>query len=288
MSMMASRPVGALRSGDHACLSFASDVQQRDAVARFVARGLAEREKVYCFVDADPVAVPEFLQSGGIAAGDAVNQGHLVVLRTDDAYLPGGSFDPEAMVARFHQLIDAARDEGYAGFRLAAEMTWMLRAGLDAEAIACYETTATTVFSSRPGVAMCHYDRRRFPAEMVAAAEAAHPQVAIADPLYADALLTVTPVYDPVGLQVAGDIDLSNTTAWQSALAAVADRAGEVRVDLARLGFIDVQGVRALARTAVGMADGHRLIVDAAPPELLRILQLSGWDRISSLVIGAR
>jgi anti-anti-sigma factor len=192
------------------------------------------------------------------------------------------------MIARLHQLIDAAMDEGYAGFRLAAGMTWMLRSGLDAEAIASYETTASTVFSGRPGVAMCHYDRRQFPADLVAAAEAAHPQLAIADPLYADALLTVTPVYDPVGWQVAGDIDLGNAMAWQSALAAIADRAGEVRLDLTGLAFIDVQGVRALARTAVGMADGHRLILDAAPPELLRLLRLSGWDRISNFVIGAR
>jgi hypothetical protein len=36
------------------------------------------------------------------------------------------------------------------------------------------------------------------------------------------------------------------------------------------------------------MADGHRLIVDSAPPELVRMLRLSGWDRITNLVIGAR
>ena len=46
MSMTVARPVSALRSGDHACLTFASDVQQREAVTRFVARGLAGREKV--------------------------------------------------------------------------------------------------------------------------------------------------------------------------------------------------------------------------------------------------
>jgi anti-anti-sigma factor len=288
MSMTVSRPVGALRSGDHACLTFASDVQQREALTRFVARGLAGREKVYCFVDTDLAAVPQFLQAAGVAAGDALNRGQLVLLSAEEAYLPGRSFDPEAMIALLRQLIDAAVGEGYAGLRLAAEMTWMLRSGLDAEAIAFYERTASTVFSSRPGCAMCHYDRRRFPAELVAAVEAAHPYVATTDPLYADELLTLTPVYDPAGLRVAGDIDLSNTAAWQSALAAVADRADEVRLDLAGLGFIDVQGVRALARTAADMADGHCLVVDSAPPELLRMLRLSGWDRITGLVIGAR
>lgn len=284
---MGSRPVGAVGSGDHACLSFASDLQQRDAVTSFVARGLAEREQVYCFVDADPSAVPAFLQAAGVAAGDAVDRGQLVVQNADDAYLPGGAFDPETMIARLRQLIDAAVDHGYAGFRLAAEMTWMLRSGLDAEAIVAYETTASAVFSDRPGCAMCHYDRRRFPAELVAAAEAAHPHVAIADPLYRGPQLTITPVYDPDGLRVDGDVDLSNAAAWQSALELIAGRADEVRLDLAGLGFIDLQGVRALARTAAGLADGHRLVVDSAPPELPRMLRLSGWDHTANLVIEA-
>jgi anti-anti-sigma factor len=117
---------------------------------------------------------------------------------------------------------------------------------------------------------------------------AAHPHVATADPRYADALLTMTPLYDPAGSRVAGDIDLSNTRAWQSALTAIAGRVDEVRLDLADLGFIDVQGVRALARTAAGMAAGHRLVIDSAPPELLRILRLSGWGHIANLVLEAR
>jgi anti-anti-sigma factor len=121
-----------------------------------------------------------------------------------------------------------------------------------------------------------------------AAAEAARPHLATADLRYADGLLTLTPDYDPAGLRVAGDIDLSNTAAWQEALAAVADRADEVRLDMAGLGSIDVQGVRALARTVAGMADGHRLVVASAPPELLPMLALSGWDRITNPVIGAR
>jgi len=210
MSMTVSRPVGALRSGDHACLTFASDVEQRAAVTRFVACGLAGREKVYCFVDAGLAAVPQFLQAAGVAAGQALDRGQLVILSAEDAYLPDGAFDPGAMIAQLRRLIDAAVGEGYAGFRLAAEMTWTLRSGLDAEAIASYERTATTVFSGRPGCAMCHYDRRRFPVGLVAAAEAAHPHVATADPLYADGLLTMTPVYQPAGLRVDGDIDLSN------------------------------------------------------------------------------
>ncbi len=70
MSMTVARPVSALRSGDHACLTFASDVQQREAVTRFVARGLAGREKVSCFVDTDLAAVPQFLQAVGVAADE--------------------------------------------------------------------------------------------------------------------------------------------------------------------------------------------------------------------------
>lgn len=288
MPAMVSRPVGVLGSGDHACLSSANDVEQREIVTRFVGSGLASQEKVYYFADTDPMAVADFLEEGGVAAGDAVGKRQLVVLSAADACLPGGSFDLEAMIRRLHQLIDAALGEGYAGFRVFGEMTWVLRHRLDGEAIASYEKAATTVFTSRSACALCRYDRRRFPAEMLAAAEAAHPQVATADPLYADASVTLTPAYDPVGLRVAGDIDLTNAEAWQSAVAAVAGRGEEVRLDLSGLDFIDVQGVRVLARTAAGMVDGHRLVLDSAPQELVRMLRLTGWDRTPNLVVGTR
>jgi hypothetical protein len=42
------------------------------------------------------------------------DQAQRVVLSPEDAYLPDGSFDPEAMIARLHRLIDSAVGEGYA------------------------------------------------------------------------------------------------------------------------------------------------------------------------------
>jgi anti-anti-sigma factor len=288
MPAMVSLPVGMLGSGDHACLSFANDAEQREVVTRFVGSGLAGKEKVYYFADTEPVAVADFLEAGGVAAGDAVVKGQLVVLGAAGAYLPGGSFDLEALILRLHQLIDAALGEGYAGLRVVGEMTWVLRHGLDGEAIASYEKAATTVFTSRPACGLCQYDRRRFPAGMLATAEAAHPQVATADPLYADASVMLIPVYDPVGLRVVGDIDLTNSEAWQSAVAAVADHGEEVRLDLSGLDFIDVHGVRVLARTAAAMAGGCRLVLDSAPQQLVRMLRLTGWDQTPNLVAGAK
>ncbi len=287
MPTMVSRPVGVLGSGDHAYLSSANDVEQRAVVTRFVGNGLAGREKVYYFADGDPMAVTDFLHDG-LAAGDAVDKGQLVVLGAADTYLPGGSFDLEAMIRRLHQLIDAALDEGYAGLRVVGEMTWVLRHKLDEDAIASYERAATTVFTSRSACALCQYDRRQFPAGILAAAQAAHPHLTTADPLYADASVTLTPAYDPAGLRVAGAIDVTNAEAWQSAVAAVAGRGGEVRLDLSGLDFIDVQGIRVLAGVAADMVDGHRLALYSAPQELVRMLRLTGWARTPNLVVVPR
>lgn len=281
-------PVGRVRPGDHACLSFANDAEQHDVAASFVRDGLASRQKVYYLIDADPVAVPEWLKTDTAAVRRAVDKGQLVVLGAEDAYLAGESFAPDAMIPRFDRFINAALAEGYAGFRVTAEMTWILRRGLDGEAVASYEKQAAAVFSSRAACALCQYDRRQFPADMLATAEAAHPHIATADPLYEDTIVTLTPVYDPAGLRVTGDIDLTNTTGWQSAVAAVADHGEEVHLDLSGLRFIDLQGVRVLTRTAAAMADGRRLVLDSAPQGLMMILRLTGWDRISNLVIGQR
>lgn len=285
MSAMLPHPVGEVGPGDHVCLSFTSGAEQREVVTTFVRNGLARREKVYYFADIDPAAIPGFLEAGGTAASEAVDNGQLAVVAAGEAYLPGGSFDPEAVILQFHRLIDAALGEGYAGFRVTAEMTWMLRHGLSAEAVASYEKAATTVFKARSAAALCQYDQRRFPGELLAAAQAAHLHTAVADPLYADALVTVTRVYDPVGLRVAGDIDMTNACAWQSVVAAAANGHREVHVDLSSLGFIDVQGVRALVRAADGITDGGQLVVDSPPAEFVRVLRLLGWDQSTNLLV---
>jgi len=89
-------------------------------------------------------------------------------------------------------------------------------------------------------------------------------------------MLTICPLPDHSGLVLAGEADLTVKDMLRAALAALPG-AGEIRLDLASLRFIDV----ACTRELVALTARHpavRLIICHPPAELLRIIELAYPD----------
>ncbi|MEU8143251.1 STAS domain-containing protein [Nonomuraea sp. NPDC048901] len=98
----------------------------------------------------------------------------------------------------------------------------------------------------------------------------------------ADRLLRITPLVDPVGLRIEGELDHATLPALTGALAALAGGGGFC-VDLGGLVFCDVGGLRALVAAAAGMRDGHALTLRSPSPQLRRLFQLTGWHQTAGL-----
>lgn len=285
MSSAAPEAVGAMAPGDHLCVSFDSDAEQHAVAVRFVRDGLDNREKVAYFTDTEPATVLDFLAAGGITPGPNVEQGQLVVLPAEDSYLVDSPFDPDATVARLHRMVDEALTEGYAGLRVAGEMSWALRGGPGSGRLLEYERKVNEVFDTRPALALCQYDRRCFPSEGLAEFQAAHGGTAGPDPLYQDGMVAITPTYAPVGLMISGEVDMTNAPSLARALAAVAvTTEQDIYLDLSGLGFLDVAGVRTLAQATETLGD-QRLVLGGLGYVPRTVLRLSGWDQLANLVV---
>ncbi|MEV4579983.1 STAS domain-containing protein [Nonomuraea jabiensis] len=102
----------------------------------------------------------------------------------------------------------------------------------------------------------------------------------------ADQLLRITPLVDLLGLRVAGELDRATLPALAGALASMADR-GSFCVDLSGLVFCDVGGLRLLVTAAVGMRGGHILLLRSPPPQVRRLLKLTGWHQTAGLRLQA-
>jgi anti-anti-sigma regulatory factor len=89
----------------------------------------------------------------------------------------------------------------------------------------------------------------------------------------------ITPVVDPCGLRIGGEID-RNTRPWLAhALAwAVAACKGDVHLDLGALTFIDAAALRLIAHVATELPAPRRLILDPVPPLARRLLKVLGWQ----------
>jgi anti-anti-sigma factor len=102
--------------------------------------------------------------------------------------------------------------------------------------------------------------------------------------VYSDTLVEITG--DGVSLRVLGEIDLSNSKAWQRVLVTLAARAAgaDAHLDLTDLSFIGVAGARELVTCAELLSPGRLHATIQGGSGLRKIIDLCGWDQIESLV----
>lgn len=283
------KPVGSARAGDHCCLSFDSDAEQRDVVAAYVRDGLEQHDKVVYFAAGEPTTVLGFLAEGGIEPGPCLESGQLRVLSPLEGFFAHGAFDPDVMVSALRKMATEALDEGYHTFRATGEAS-AVRTWPCFERLLEYERKVDVVYADRNTVGLCQYDRRMFSAAELRAAEDAHSVHVGPDPIYRDSLLSITRTYDPPGLRIVGEIDSSRGHIWRDALAAEAEATGDdVHLDVSGLRFVDVGGARLLARTADELGRRRcRLLLHRISEEPRRLLRLTGWEQLPALVVEER
>jgi len=104
-------------------------------------------------------------------------------------------------------------------------------------------------------------------------------------PVYADRHLVVTRTNNPPGLRFAGEIDITNSDAVaQSVRQAIAD-SGDPHLDLSRLSFCDISGIRALVEMAMGLDGGRTMLLHGLPKQLQEVMRVTGWSGLPSLVL---
>jgi anti-anti-sigma regulatory factor len=277
--------------GDHSCLAFADDAEQRRVVTAYVSAGLAHGERVMYFADqCAPQQVLGWLDAAGVDAGPALASGQLQVTTAADSYLAAGSFDADAMVDSLRREVRDSLAAGYTGFRVSGEMGWALRGTPGAERLAEYETKVNAVFAGQPASAVCQYDARHFDAAGLETFDRCHPGTVQLEELYADGMLKVVPSFraGQRALRVVGTVDHRTPGALAAALETALGWSGDVWVDMRELEFLDLAGVRALAHAASRLEAGRRLRVVDLEPLLCQVISMVGWDDIPSLSVSAR
>jgi anti-anti-sigma factor len=101
--------------------------------------------------------------------------------------------------------------------------------------------------------------------------------------VYVDQLVVVRRTTTPVGLMVAGEIDISNSSLVADLLRK-GFRAGDApHLDLSCVSFCDISGIRALVNLAMELGPKRRLLVHGLPPQLENVLKVTGWADLPGL-----
>jgi hypothetical protein len=170
--------------GDHVCAFYSSSRNALDdIVVDYVTNGLRAGSKVFCVVDR-----PSQVRSR-IPADLGAEDGMLIVLTEDEAYLPDGHFTKDAFIRTIKTKIAEASDHGYAGFRAVGDESFIVRNHVDIKEWFAAEAELNTIVPEFPHFFFCLYDLDLFDGNAVMHVLRTHPRV------YVNGILISNPHY---------------------------------------------------------------------------------------------
>jgi hypothetical protein len=176
----------------HACAFFHSRDEEYEVLLPFVKEGLDAGDKTFQIVDKDyRVERLRRLQDRGVDTAAAEQNGQLEIRPWEGAYLRGGRFDQQAMLALIEEVLCAGREQGFGLTRLWANMEWALEELPGVHDIVEYETRLNYILPKYDDVVVCTYDLTKFSASVVMDIMRTHPRVIIGG------ILRENPYYAP-------------------------------------------------------------------------------------------
>ncbi|NEU56636.1 MEDS domain-containing protein [Halorussus sp. MSC15.2] len=170
-------PLGDHDSHDHLALVYETTEEQFSAAIPFVEQGLDRNER--CLYIADENSKTEVLaamRDAGVDADAARESGALTLHTKQDTYCRNGGFDPDDMIAFLAAEIEAATEE-YEALRVTGEMTWIFGDDPEIADLVEYEGKLNRLLPDENGIALCQYNRNRFPAEVLRDVVRTHPHL---------------------------------------------------------------------------------------------------------------
>jgi anti-anti-sigma regulatory factor len=228
---------------DHWCWAYDQPGEFRAAVGEFLAEGLAQGLRVCYLAEGDKASLRDDLRDLDQTTRDAVQ-----VLSLGDWYPTGTLVEPAAQVRAFTTAMDEALAAGFAGLRVAAEVTPLVRTPEQLDTVARYEYLVDRHMVNRPLSGLCGYNRAELGEETLAQLACLHPAGNVGAPLFR---LHASPW---AAAALSGELDASSLDLLRRALrwADLRPTAGEVVIDASELSFIDHRSLRALGDYARG------------------------------------
>lgn len=259
--------------GDHACCVFEADDDQSGLVGSFARDAVARHDRIFYLADrSDESRVTDYLADAGVDGRAMLDSGALQVLHSSQMGLEDG-FERSRQLAVWRQLTAAARDDGYRGLAVLAEMSWALTWNLDLDALVDYEATAEPVFVSGELSAVCQYDRRLFDDELLERVSHAHRYATSIGEGECSIDYNRLILYIGKRLELAGEIDLANVGFLETILDEVLAE-GDACLDCSGLSFIDARGCRVLHDATKGGDGKGRLSLSDTPEIVARVMRV--------------
>ena len=176
------RRIARLRQGDHLCLIYQSAAEQTAALVPYFKAGLAAGERcLFVGHGTSCRRLEHALEEAGVDIGAECDHGAFVCMTQRSSWLPGGRFDPGAMMDLLRQAEQQALDDGFSGLRATWNMGWVLEGSAGADRLMEYEAHLNRFLAGSRTCALCRYSRDASPAETIQHVLHTHPLAVLGD-----------------------------------------------------------------------------------------------------------
>jgi PAS domain S-box-containing protein len=163
---------------DHLCSIYESPEERLAVAVPFIRIGLDRGEKcIYIADNGTEAVVRDAMSAGGIDVERAIATDSLVLGNKEAAYLKHGSFNPQWMFTFWADATAEAMRQGFSALRATGETEWVVRGAPGLERWIEYESRLTHTLAQHHCLALCQYNRRLFPPEVVLDVLRTHPTV---------------------------------------------------------------------------------------------------------------
>jgi anti-anti-sigma factor len=263
-----------LEPGTHLCALEPDGAQLDRVAATFVGQGLAAGDQLLYVASGEQVDGLVERLSERLDARQALRTGQLTTSSFELAY---GSSRPDCLhtvADGFRLAARQARKRGFPGLRVAARMDQLTDLLCSLEEVQTWERMATVLQRDLRVSSVCLYDTGRLqPGEGAAVArehDGLAPQVDVAP------IATFLAVDEPWGVQVRGEVDVSNRDLLHRLVLSRADVTPRLRLDLDGVTFADAGTVSRLSSIAAALPEGGHLVLTRVPDVVRRILAATG------------
>jgi PAS domain S-box-containing protein len=168
----------ALAPHDHLCSIYESPEEHFAVAVPFIRIGLDRGEKcIYVADDGTEDQVRDAMQAEGIDVDLAIATNTLVLCGREGLYLKNGSFDPDWMHSFWTHTTAEALTQGFAALRATGETGWLLGGVPGIDRWLEYESRMNHILARHNCTALCQYNRRLFPPELILDVIRTHPTV---------------------------------------------------------------------------------------------------------------
>ncbi len=266
MEVSADLQVTDLTVNDHACLTFGDAEELLDLTAAFIRDGLTSGLKVL-WVGASAGQLEAELEERGLAVRQAVASGQMSAVGMEGHVLSAQSaFESVRAIGWLTKQIDVSAAAGFAGLRVAMNMSWAMQPVSGVEQLPDFEGRVATAIAGTRATVLCQYDREKFDPVTLASVAPLHTRSVAAATYYADALLRICRQYAPGGIRLAGEMDYRAAEPLALALAEALRIDTDITVNMAELRFIDASCVRMIMNAASSLGETRKMILRCSPP----------------------